>query len=62
VWVGFLLLGEPVQRLTELYSGDYRLQGLGPWASAVLLGGGALLGLLGSWLSVGRHLAAIEPT
>jgi cell division transport system permease protein len=34
VWVGFLLLGEPVQRLTELYSGDYRLQGLGPWASA----------------------------
>lgn len=62
VWVGFMLLDEPVQRLTALYSGEYRLRGLGPWASMVLLGGGALLGLLGSWLSVGRHLAAIEPT
>lgn len=62
VWLGFLLLGEPVQRLTALYSGDYRLQGLDAWASATLLGGSALLGLLGSWLSVGRHLAAIEPT
>jgi cell division transport system permease protein len=62
VWTAFLLLGEPVQRLAALYSGDYRLQGLGPWASMALLGGGALLGLLGSWLSVGRHLAAIEPT
>jgi cell division transport system permease protein len=62
VWVGFQLLGEPVARLTALYSGDYRLRGLEPWASAVLLGAGALLGLLGSWLSVGRHLAAIEPT
>jgi hypothetical protein len=28
----------------------------------VLLAGGGLLGLLGSWLSVGRHLAAIEPS
>jgi cell division transport system permease protein len=62
VWGGFQLLGEPVARLTALYSGDYRLRGLEPWASAVLLGAGALLGLLGSWLSVGRHLAAIEPT
>ncbi len=62
VWIGFLLLGEPVERLTLLYSGEYRLQGLGLRASMVVLGGGALLGLLGSWLSVGRHLAAIEPT
>ena len=57
-----MLLGEPVQRLSALYSGDYRLQGLDAWASVVLLAGGALLGLLGSWLSVGRHLAAIEPS
>jgi len=28
----------------------------------VLLAGGTVLGLLGSWLAVGRHLAAIEPT
>ena len=62
VWVCFLLLGEPVQRLTALYPGDYRLQGLAAWASVVLVAGGAMLGLLGSWLSVGRLLPAIEPS
>ena len=62
VWICFLLLGEPVERLTALYSSDYQLQGLAAGESAVLLASGALLGLLGSWLSVGRHLAAIEPT
>ena len=62
VWACFLLLGEPVQRLTALYSGDYRLQGLAAWASVVLVAGGAMLGLLGSWLSVGRLLPAIEPS
>ena len=62
VWVCLMLLGEPVQRLTALYSGDYRLQGLAPGASVILVAGGAMLGLLGSWLSVGRHLPAIEPS
>jgi cell division transport system permease protein len=27
----------------------------------LLLGAGILLGLLGSWLAVGRHLSDIEP-
>jgi cell division transport system permease protein len=62
VWVCILLLDEPIQRLTALYSGDYRLRGLGALPSAALPTLGALLGLLGSWLSVGRHLAAIEPS
>jgi cell division transport system permease protein len=62
VWACFMLLGEPVQRLAALYSGSYRLQALSPLAGMVLLAGGGLLGLLGSWLSVGRHLAAIEPS
>jgi cell division transport system permease protein len=62
VWGCFVLLDEPVHRLSALYSGDYRLQSLGPLASVVLLAGGAALGLLGSWLSVGRHLRAIEPS
>jgi len=62
VGIGFLVLGGPVQQLTALYPGDYRLQGLGPAASLALVAGGGVLGLLGSWLSVGRHLAAIEPT
>ena len=55
-------LDEPIQRLTALYSGDYRLRGLGFLSSVALPALGALLGLLGSWLSVGRHLAAIEPS
>jgi len=29
---------------------------------AVLLGSGVTLGLLGSWLAVGKHLQAIEPS
>jgi len=62
VWLCFLLLGEPVQRLTALYAGNYALQSLGPAESLTLVAAGALLGLLGSWLSVGRHLAAIEPS
>jgi cell division transport system permease protein len=62
VWSCFMLLGEPVQRLTALYSSHYQLQTLNPLASMALVAGGALLGLLGSWLSVGRHLSAIEPS
>lgn len=62
VMVCYMLLGEPVHRLTALYSGDYRLQGLDGVASMVLFGAGSLLGLAGSWLSVGRHLAVIEPS
>lgn len=62
VWLGFVLLAEPVERLTVLYSDAFHLRSLGAWQSLVLVGGGALLGLVGSWLSVGRHLAAIEPS
>ena len=62
VWFCVLLLDEPIQRLTALYAGDYRLRGLGFLAGITLPAGGAALGLLGSWLSVGRHLAAIEPS
>ena len=57
-----LLLAEPVERLAGLYASSFRLTGLDGQASAVLLAAGALLGLLGSWLSVGRHLGAIEPS
>ena len=54
--------GVPVQRLAMLYAGDYRLQGPGLGASVALPVAGAALGLLGSWLSAGRRMAAIEPT
>ena len=62
VWGCVLVLAGPVERLAGLYAGDFHLQGLGPLAGLALPLAGAALGLLGSWLSVGRHLAAIEPS
>lgn len=51
----------PVSRLAGLYEAKLRLVGLAPLSILVLLAVGVLLGLLGSWVSVGRHLTAAEP-
>jgi len=56
-----LFLQGPVSRLATLYQADFILVGLGPGALAVLIGGSLALGLMGRWISVSRHLAAIEP-
>jgi cell division transport system permease protein len=61
VSVALLLLQGPVSRLAGLYQAEFGLRGLGPAALVLLLVGSALLGLMGSWLSVNRHLAAAEP-
>ncbi|WP_455217589.1 permease-like cell division protein FtsX [Kaarinaea lacus] len=64
VLVGTLLglLSDPVSRLSFLYNSQFSLGGLDLETSSILVGSGILLGLLGSWLAVGRHLQAIEPT
>jgi cell division transport system permease protein len=54
------LLSGPAQRLAGLYGAALPGPGLGGDA-LVLLAGGPLLGIVGSWLAVGRHLGAIEP-
>ena len=56
------LLAGPVNHLSTLYASKYTLSGLGLTPSLVLLGSASLLGLVGSWLAVGRHLSAIEPS
>lgn len=56
------LLRGPAGQLSLLYESDFQLGGLDPQTSLFLLAGGALLGLAGSWLAVGRHLQDIEPT
>lgn len=56
-----LMLDGPVQRLAGLYGSGYQLDGLGPAGVVGLMGAGSLLGWLGSWLAVGRHLRSIEP-
>lgn len=55
------LLGGPVARLAGTYDSHFALQGLGATGSLALCAAGALIGLAGAWLAVGRHLARIEP-
>ena len=64
VLVGILLglLSDPVSRLSFLYNSQFSLGGLNLETTAILLSSGVMLGLLGSWLAVGKHLQAIEPT
>lgn len=62
VQVSLGLLAAPVNSLAGLYNSTFRLGGMDLPTVGALLGGGLLLGLLGSWLAVGRHLRAVEPT
>jgi cell division transport system permease protein len=62
VVAGFQVLAGPVQHLAGLYQSGFSLQAQPPALLLALLAIGGLLGLLGSWLAVGRHLSAIEPT
>jgi cell division transport system permease protein len=60
--MSLLLLDGPVLRLAKLYSSDFSLHGLSVFGLLLLFIGGAALGLVGSWVSVQRHIKAIEPT
>lgn len=62
VQLSLFTLKQPVHDLALLYNSRFALYGLDLQSSAALIGGGALLGLLGSWLAVGRHLREIEPS
>lgn len=62
VELAFLQLRDPVRQLAGLYQSSFSLQTLSFPESMSLLLVGALLGLLGAWLAVSRHLAAIEPS
>lgn len=54
-------LSAPVEKLAVLYHSQFTLTSL-HFREVVLLGGTSIgLGLLGSWLAVGRHLKDIEP-
>jgi cell division transport system permease protein len=75
VWYGFLggvaawllvtiavfALQGPVSRLASLYRSEFPLSGLGFLALLGMLGGSMLLGLVGSWIAVNRHLREVEP-
>jgi len=54
-------LSGSVAELVAAYDGDFGLSGLGFLTTLSLWTFSALLGLLGAWLAVGRHLSKIEP-
>ena len=56
-----LWLAEPISNLSGLYQSEFSLTGLNFIQSIQLISVGCVLGLLGSWLSVGRHISKIEP-
>jgi cell division transport system permease protein len=59
--ISLIWLKEPVASLAGLYQSQFRISGLGFIQSLQLIGISCGLGLLGSWLSVGRHIRQIEP-
>lgn len=54
-------LSGPIERLAGLYHSDFVLSGLSVDGALALLVGAAVLGWLGAWVAVKRHLDAIEP-
>lgn len=60
--VSLNFLEGPVQKLAVLYHSNFQLSGLESGNILVLIGTSCGLGLLGSWLAVGRHLSEIEPS
>jgi cell division transport system permease protein len=58
---GLYFLNSGVDELAKLYAAHFRLQSPGSGAIMGLLLTSSLLGWIGAFLSVGRHLRQIEP-
>ena len=61
VAVVILVLSEPVKKIAGLYGSGFSLHGLGAEGSLALVGGGIVLGWLGSFIAATRELRGIEP-
>lgn len=59
--ISLFWLQDPVANLAGLYQSQFSIQGLNWQQSLQLITASCFLGLLGSWLSVGRHIRQIEP-
>lgn len=62
VAISVTLLRGPVSNLANLYESAFDLSSLDWMNILALLAGSAILGLIGSWLAVGKHLSAVEPS
>jgi len=56
-----LSISAPIEKLTTLYQNQFELTGMSFLTTMSLLGISIILGLIGSWFAVGRHLREIEP-
>ena len=61
VQVALWWLGGPIDELLALYNSDESLTAMAASSLIVLPVFSGILGLLGAWLAVGRHLGDIEP-
>ncbi len=59
--VSLILIADPLEQLAGLYEYKLRFSALSLEEFGALLGISGLLGLLGAWLAVSRHLKEIEP-
>lgn len=59
--IGFWWLSAPVAQLADLYQSEFRLQGLGFIESLQIILLAGVVGLIGAWISVARHLNLIQP-
>lgn len=59
--MGLFWLSGPVEQLINLYGSEFALKSLGFVDSLLLILDGVVLGWLGAWLAVSRHLSRIEP-
>ena len=57
-----LLVSGPIEALTQSYDSQFSLKIIDLNSTFWLIGGSILLGLIGSWVAVERHLREIEPT
>ncbi len=60
--ISLVLMEDPIHKLALLYHSEFRLSGLGPGNTLLLILFSGFLGLAGSWIAVSRHLKEIEPS
>jgi len=61
VQIAFLWVGQPVDELILLYESQFVLMGIGFKNATVIPLFAGMLGLLGAWLAVSRHIQDVDP-
>ena len=61
VTFALLSISNPIEKLTALYQNQFELNNVSFSTTLILLALSISLGLIGSWIAVGRHIKEIEP-